>query len=102
MKGRYWRCDVQEWAEFELGEWAELTSWGYPGHFLILGHECSIWLEKRPSYCDRGRYIAKLDASGILARGMDYADGWRPGRYYFNLDRAKAEVEAWLHARDQI
>jgi hypothetical protein len=31
---------------------------------------------------------------------LDHADLWP--RYYFDLDRGKAEVEAWLRKRGQI
>jgi len=72
---------------------------GHPGHLWILGRECSIWLSPRPPYCDRGKYLAILDAWGELARAIDRADGWP--RYYFDRDRAKAELEAWLVRRGQ-
>jgi hypothetical protein len=58
---------------------------------------CEIWIEKRPDYCDRGNFIAKIEASSWLARDMDAEDLWP--RYYFDLDRAKAECEAWLEKR---
>lgn len=77
--------------------WHEPT--GYPGHHWILGRECSIWLHPRPGWCDRGRYHATLDAWGKLGLGIDGADGWP--RYYFDLERAKAEIEAWLTVRGQ-
>lgn len=65
----------------------------------ILGKECKIWIERRPTYCDRGNFIAKIEPHGDLARDMDNADGWP--RYYFDLDRAKLEIEAWLFKRRQ-
>lgn len=67
----------------------------------ICGRECFITLEPRPVYCDRGNYVAKIfpsDGSG-LAREIDHQDGWP--RYYFDEDRAKAEIEAWLKKRKQ-
>ena len=67
--------------------------WGWE----IFGHECSITLEPRPTYCDRGNYIAKLHPVGRLAGDIDACDGWP--RYYFDLDRAKLEVEAWMANR---
>jgi len=30
---------------------------------------------------------------------MDAADGWP--RYYFDLERAKAEIEAWMRKRKE-
>jgi hypothetical protein len=90
----------------ELGRPVESMIWeepeGYPGHLWILGRECMIWLEPRPHYCDRGRYIAKVVSiwGGLALPGaMDWADGWP--RYYFDLERAKAEIIAWLECRGQ-
>jgi hypothetical protein len=65
----------------------------------IHGKACMITLEPRPSYCDRGNWIAKLFPEGELARDIDAADGWP--RYYFDQGRAKAEIEAWLVKRGQ-
>ena len=71
-----------------------------PSHYIeIAGKECTITIEERPHYCDRGNFLAKLHPSGKLALEIDSADGWP--RYYFDLDRAKAEVEAWLQKRGQ-
>ena len=65
----------------------------------IQGRECLITLEPRPHYCDRGNYVAKLFAFGDLSLEIDESDGWP--RYYFDRERAKAEVEAWLIRRGQ-
>jgi hypothetical protein len=70
------------------------------GYQQIRGKECLITLEKRPPYCDRGRFIAKLFPSGMLELSIDYQDSWP--RYYFDLERAKAEIEAWLEVRHQL
>lgn len=56
---------------------------------------CAIWIESRPHYCDRGRWLAKLDARGDL--DIDASDGWP--RYYFDLTVAFDECEAWLTFR---
>ena len=69
------------------------------GFWEIFGMECSITIEPRPHYCDRGNYIAKLHALGKLSNDIDGSDGWP--RYYFDLDRAKQEVEAWMKKRKQ-
>jgi hypothetical protein len=68
-------------------------------HLATHGRECEITLEARPSYCDRGNWIAKLHPEGKLAMSIDFADGWP--RYYFDLDRAKLELEAWIRKRGQ-
>jgi hypothetical protein len=79
-------------------EWVEIP--GAPsGCLQVQGQDCTITLEPRPDYCDRGNYLARLFPRGPLRREIDGTDGWP--RYYFNLDRAKAEVEAWLAKRGQ-
>lgn len=65
----------------------------------IRGKECVVTLETRPSYCDRGNFIAKLFTHGSLVMEIDSADGWP--RYYFDETRAKLEIEAWLTKRGQ-
>lgn len=65
----------------------------------IVGRECSITLEPRPSYCDRGDWIAKLFPRDELFLDIDSQDGWP--RYYFSLDAAKSECVAWLKKRQQ-
>lgn len=52
------------------------------------------WLQKRPTYCDRGRYHANIN---VPVRRSD-ADPWP--RYYFNLTYAKDEVESYLRAKN--
>lgn len=66
----------------------------------IRGLDCKIWIEPRPAHCDRGNYIAKIHVDGDWRRCyIDAADCWP--RYYFDLDRAKLEVEAFLKKRSQ-
>jgi len=65
----------------------------------ICGRECVITLEPRPPYCDRGNFVAKLFPQGELAREIDQQDAWP--RYYFDEQRAKLEIEAWLVKRGQ-
>lgn len=76
-------------------------TWTDKSHWTITGHNCTITIEVRPHYCDRGNFIAKIHPAigSDLARDLDWADGWP--RYYFDLDRAKAECEAWLLKRGQ-
>jgi len=68
--------------------------------WLIQGKECQISIERRPHYCDRGDFIAKLHPRGRLALEIDKHDGWP--RYYFDWDRMIAEIEAWLVKRGQV
>lgn len=77
----------------------ERWEYGEYGTFILRGRECEIYLSPRPTYCDRGSWIAHLDARGALARDMDGADLWP--RYYFDLDRAFLECEAWVKKRGQ-
>jgi hypothetical protein len=69
------------------------------GYIEIAGKQCTITIESRPHYCDRGNLIAKLHPFGLLEREIDPSDGWP--RYYFDLERAKLECEAWLEKRKQ-
>jgi hypothetical protein len=50
-------------------------------------------LEERPKYCNRGRYIARIDMHGIE---ISNSDPWP--RYYFSLTYGMAEVAQWLSA----
>lgn len=56
-----------------------------------------ITLEPRPHYCDRGNWIAKVHVGLNCPTEIDSQDGWP--RYYFDFDRAKLEIEAWLKKR---
>lgn len=75
--------------------------WEYGPHetFIIRGRDCEIHLVPRAAHCDRGNWLAQLEAHGALARDMDHQDLWP--RYYFDLDRAFLECEAWLKKRGQ-
>jgi hypothetical protein len=66
----------------------------------IRGKECLIWMESRLGN-DRGNWVAQVsvDRNHELALSLDHQDGWP--RYYFDLARAKAEIEAWLRRRGQ-
>lgn len=79
-----------------MNEWTP-TEYG----LAIYGKDCEILLVPRQPYCDRGNYLAYLTAcpGTSLALELDHADAWP--RYYFALDRAKLECEAWLKKRGQ-
>lgn len=70
------------------------------GYQEAKGLECTITIERRPPYCDRGNYLAKVCPTGTLATDVDGHDGWP--RYYFDYDRAILEIEAWLEKRGQL
>lgn len=70
------------------------------GAWRIVGRECLIEIARRPQWCDRGHWLATLEARGELARDIDASDRWP--RYYFDLPCAKSECEAWLRRRGQM
>ena len=75
----------------ELGVWYKRL-----GYEELFGKSVVVTIEPRPSYCDRGRWIAKSFTRGLF---IDDQDGWP--RYYFDLDRAKAEIDAWMKFNEQ-
>ncbi len=79
-------------------EWSEQPE----GYREILGLDCMITLVPRPSYCDRGNFLAQIydkDGGDPLRLSIDFQDGWP--RYYMDLGRAKAEIEDWMKKRKQ-
>lgn len=90
--------------EHPIGVWrVEQLSAGYTSWHAINGKDCYITLEPRPHYCDRGNWLAKISATHFSdehALYIDGQDGWP--RYFFDLDRAKLEIEAWLKKRGQV
>jgi hypothetical protein len=67
--------------------------------FEVEGRDCTITIEPRPLYCDRGHWIAKLHPRGDFASDIDGSDGWP--RYYFGWEAMTSEIAAWLDARGQ-
>lgn len=55
---------------------------------------CTITIEPRPVYCDRGNWIVKVFAPNCL---IDAQDAFP--RYYFDLGRAKLEMLDWVNKR---
>lgn len=78
-------------------------AWDKEEHtWAIRGAHCWIWMQRRPPHCDRGSWLAHIEllpAPVPHPVPIDYADLWP--RYYFDLDRAKLECEAWLKKRQQ-
>lgn len=86
-----------------IGEWYRVLHTTHSLNYLhIRGKDCIITLEPRPNYCNRGSWLAKLEVLDGIALTVDAADGWYPGRYYFDRARAILEIEAWLRARSQM
>lgn len=74
------------------------------GYEALTGKHHAITIERRPDYCDRGHWIAKVFpvAGGKVGDfTIDNADGWP--RYYMKHDRAVEELREWLAWReDQV
>ncbi len=64
------------------------------------GKNCEISIEKRPGYCDRGRFIAKLHMKDPRVLFIDTSDGWP--RYYFVWSNCVTEIEEWLKMRNEL
>lgn len=54
---------------------------------------CNITIEKRVAHCKRGRYLAKAFPRSRECE-INHQSGWP--RYYFSLQAAMEECEAWL------
>ncbi len=79
--------------ELNLGEWTP-DEWNCLNLcFEHEGRRFHVFIQARPSYCDRGHY--SLDIDGPM--DLDAAD--RFPRYFMSLDRAKAEAEDFLRWR---
>lgn len=70
-------------------------------YYHIRGKDCLIAIEHEPTNINRGPIHAKLDVL-TQAINLEPSDGWDYGRYYFDLNRAVEEIEAWLRAWNQI
>lgn len=65
------------------------------GYYTIEAGGALLYLEQRPAYCDRGSWIVKIDNPGPM--WIDDADMFP--RYYFKLENALDEIEAFLLKR---
>lgn len=79
IQGWGWHADINRRAR--QGWVSELRD--RDGHLLAS-------IESRPMYCDRGHWKGLIHAICDL----DSQDGWP--NYYMSLDRAQAEIEAFL------
>lgn len=64
-----------------------------PEYQYIVNGRMLAFIRTRPGYCDRGRYDSNIEV------GMWRSDAdWWP-RYYFDLERAKAETLEYLRIK---
>ena len=91
----FWELEKKDRSEKNkvFGDWVIYES----GYWEINKNGAMVTLEPRPSYCDRGRWVAKIFPHDKIAYWIDEADAWP--RYYFDLERAKLEIEAFLEFR---
>ena len=68
-------------------------------HWYLVAKDCTIYLQERPAHCDRGNWLAQIDAWGELGRSLDHADLWP--RFYMDRTRAEQEIRDWLIKRGQ-
>lgn len=61
--------------------------------------DCELYIMRRPSYCDRGRYQVGVKSNDVAKLTVDDADGFP--RMYFLFENMKSEVEQWMKARNQ-
>ena len=71
--------------------WEKSSDEHYSSIWRCYTKEALVDLYPRPSYCDRGRWQAFIVCAGfpINPNPFDIHDGFP--RYYFDLERAKAE-----------
>jgi hypothetical protein len=62
-------------------------------HEFMLNGTMLAFIQQRPVYCDRGRWHAVIEAPHWRSENDPEP------RYYFDLDRAKAEMECYLKAK---
>lgn len=56
-----------------------------------------IDIQRRPAYCDRGRWLVYARSTAPATLCIDFADGFP--RYYFGDQALASELVAWLKAR---
>jgi len=86
---------VTEWEENEHGWSLKHQSDTHTLGYMVKGIEPSpadvdVLIEKRPVYCDRGHWMAKV--FGV----PNIDDGDMFPRYFMSLEAAKQEMKAWL------
>lgn len=66
-------------------------------HFDVACEQAKIWVDVRPVYCNRGRFLLHVETIDPTVLAIDWADGFP--RYYFGTSCAAAELVAWMAAR---
>lgn len=56
-----------------------------------------VYIEKRPAYCDRGKFIVKIESRDPVNWYIDHQDAFP--RYYFDFDCCITETLLWLCER---
>lgn len=77
-----------------------MFKWEFTGEiWRCKTRECTIEIIPRPTYCDRGKWQVWVLDEGfpVNPNPFDGCDGFP--RYFFNIDRAKAEMEDLLKER---
>lgn len=93
--------DYTDLKDAPIGEWITvITSTG--AYLSIRGKHCLVCLVVEPTNHNRGPFHAILEVLNSEHLNIEPSDGWEYGRYYFDIERAKAEVEAWLKAWKQL
>ncbi len=68
-------------------------------YLSIVAEGVEVTIESRPTYCNRGNFLAKAFSGGKEPLHLDKQDMWP--RYYMSLDTALSEVTAWLSKNNQ-
>lgn len=75
--------------------------WDFSSHECVTlrANECTVSLYSRPKYCDRGEWIAYIIDRGYPTNPNPFDASDAFPRYYFDLRRAQAEIEALFNKR---
>lgn len=73
---------------------------GYSDYWTVEGKQMTAHIERRPWYCDRGRFKVLIEARGAFELSFDEQDGFP--RYFFDWDRMLGELEDFMDIRGQL
>ncbi len=63
----------------------------------IFTKQALVWVEHRNHYCDRGRFILKVESYCPVCLTVDHSDMFP--RYYFHQESVLNEILSWFDAR---